>query len=75
MLISEVEKMSVLLPFFGESFAFSFIESSRCRGVLKTLRRCLGGEDAVGAIEVAVASASMNVDHPYSVVVTSMMGQ
>jgi hypothetical protein len=56
MLISEVEKTSVSLSLFGEPSAFSFIESSGGRGVLKTLRRCLGGEGAVGAVEVAVAT-------------------
>jgi hypothetical protein len=54
MLISEVEKIFVPLP--GEPSAFSFIESSGGRGVLKTLRRCLGGEGAVGAVEVVVAT-------------------
>jgi hypothetical protein len=40
----------------GEPSAFSFIESSGGRGILKTLRRCLRGEGAVGAVEVVVAT-------------------
>jgi hypothetical protein len=57
---------------FGESSAFPFIGSSGGRGIL---RRCLGGEGAMGAIEVAVATCPGNGGHPQGVVVTSVMGR
>jgi hypothetical protein len=61
MLISEVEKMSILLsPSSGEPSALSFIESSEGRGVPKTLRRCLRGEGSAGAVEFAIATCPGN---------------
>jgi hypothetical protein len=61
MLISEVEKTSILLSFCSrEPSAISIIESSEGRGVTKTLRRCLRGECSADAIEVVVATCPGN---------------
>jgi hypothetical protein len=57
MLISGVEKTSLFVLLSSrEPIALSFIGSSGGRGVPKTLRQCLRGEDAVGAVEVAIAT-------------------
>jgi hypothetical protein len=57
MLISEVEKTSFLLPLVWRTLCPLFYRVEwRPRGVPKTLKRCLRGEDAMGAVEVAVAT-------------------
>jgi hypothetical protein len=74
MLISKVEEISVFvvpLP-LGESSVFPFIGSSGGRGVL---RRCLRGESAVGAVEVAMATCPSKGGHSRGVAVMSVMGR
>jgi hypothetical protein len=65
MLILEAKECLVVFvlhfpPSLGESPTFPFIGSSEGRGVDETLGRCLKGEGSTGAVEVAVATCSMN---------------
>jgi hypothetical protein len=64
MLISEVEgkRLSspsiVVVPFSWRVPCLPFYRVSEGRGVPKTLRRCLRGEESVGAVDVALATCS-----------------
>jgi hypothetical protein len=51
-----VEKICPVGLLLENPLPFLFIGSSGGRGVLKTLRQCLGGEGAVDAIDVAVVT-------------------